>query len=99
MWLMIMLVLLGLALLAVYYLLTRFHRFSFVQELAAGHRALSWLVAFLPLALLGLFAAKNVTTLIIVREFDSKIARKTREGAWRLHFFVKGEKYNLHNVA
>ena len=66
MWLMIMLILLGLALLAVYYLLTRFHRFSFVQELAAGHRALSWLVAFLPLALLGLFAAKNVTTLIVV---------------------------------
>lgn len=57
MWLMIMLILLGLALLAVYYLMTRFHRFSFVQELAAGHRALSWLVAFLPLALLGLFAA------------------------------------------
>ena len=66
MWLMIMLILLGLALLAVYYLLTRFHHFSFEQELAAGHRALSWLVAFLPLALLGLFAVKNVTTLIVV---------------------------------
>ena len=44
-------------------------------------------------------APRNAPDEAGIREFDSKIARKTREGAWRLHFFVKGEKYNLHNVA
>lgn len=36
---------------------------------------------------------------VMTREFDSKTARKTRKGAWRLYFFVKGEKKHLHNVA
>ena len=66
MWLIIMSVVAVLALLALFYLLTRFHRFSFISALGEEHRALSWLAAFLPLALLGLFALFNVPTLFVV---------------------------------
>lgn len=48
------------------YLVTRFHRFGCPQALAARSRALSWLLAAVPVALLGCFALINVTTLAVV---------------------------------
>ena len=54
------------ALAALVYLLSRFHRFSFIQKLGRKNRLLSWLAALVPLALLGLWALFNVTTLIVV---------------------------------
>jgi Predicted phosphohydrolases len=66
MWLVIMISLAVLALLALFYLLTRFHQFSLVQALGEEHRLLSWLAALLPIAVLSLFARMNATTLIIV---------------------------------
>ena len=53
--------------LALLYLITRFHRFSFVKKLERKNRALSWLAACLPPVLLGVFyLCFNVTTYIVV---------------------------------
>ena len=49
------------------YLITRFHRFSFVEKLGKKSRVLSWLVACLPLVLLGVFyVCFNAATYIVV---------------------------------
>ncbi len=61
-----MLSLLLLALAALAYLVSRFHRFSFIRALDQKSRLLAWLAALAPVALLGLFALINVTTLIVV---------------------------------
>ena len=66
MWIMIMSLLLLLALAAVVYLVTRFHRFSFIKDLEKKSRLLSWLAALLPVAALGFFARINTVTLVIV---------------------------------
>ena len=56
-----------LALAALFYLLTRFHRFSFIKKIGKKSRLLSWLAALVPLALTGLFMLFfNTTTLIVV---------------------------------
>ena len=65
-WLLIMVSLGVLALGALFYLLSRFHRFSFIERLGKKNRALSWLAALVPLLLTGLFALFNLTTLIVV---------------------------------
>lgn len=65
-WFVLMLVLSLLALSAAVYLVARFHRFSFLTKLGQSHPLLSWLLALLPLALLGLFLLFNLTTLIVV---------------------------------
>lgn len=65
-WFVLILVLSLLALSAAVYLVARFHRFSFLAELGKDHPLLSWLLALLPLALLGLFLLFNLTTLIVV---------------------------------
>ena len=66
-WLMIMASLALLALAALFYLLTRFHRFSFIKKIGKKSRLLSWLAALVPLALTGLFMLFfNTTTLIVV---------------------------------
>ncbi len=67
MWYAIMLSLAVLAGLALFYLITRFHRFSFVEKLGEKSRVLSWLAACLPLALPGVFTLRfNITTGIVV---------------------------------
>ena len=66
MWRIIILVLLVLTLLAVVFLLTRFHRFSPVLKLAEKNRAFSWLVALLPLLVLALFCCVSVSAYIVV---------------------------------
>ena len=67
MWYAIMLSLAVVAGLALFYLITRFHRFSFVEKLGEKSRALSWLAACLPLALPGVFTLRfNITTGIVV---------------------------------
>lgn len=52
--------------LAVVYVLFRIHRFSFIRRLSQSHKFLAWVVSFLPLALVGLFALINVFTMMIV---------------------------------
>ena len=50
----------------VVYLVYRFHRFSFMRRLGERRRLLSWLLAMLPVAALGMFALINATTLAVV---------------------------------
>ena len=66
MWLILFVVALLLALAGLGYLLICFHRFSFLAELGTAHPLLSWLLALLCVAALGLFARINVPTLIVV---------------------------------
>ena len=66
MWIVIMVVLALIGLLALFYLVTRFHRFSFIKALESRSRLLSWLAACLPLALPAQFLLFNVTTVIVV---------------------------------
>jgi len=49
-----------------FYLLTRFRRFSFIRVLSVRNRALPWLAAAVPLLLISLFRLINVTTLVVV---------------------------------
>lgn len=55
-----------LALIGVVYLVTRFHRFSFLQKLGETHKVLAWLASVLPVALLGLFTFINIYSTVIV---------------------------------
>ncbi|MBR2283039.1 MAG: metallophosphoesterase [Ruminococcus sp.] len=48
------------------YLVTRFHRFSFIEHTAERHKALSWVLSAVPLLLIGLFAFINVWTVMII---------------------------------
>lgn len=52
--------------LLLFYLTSRFHRLSFIRALEEKSRALSWLAAFAPVALLCLFALINIPTLFVV---------------------------------
>lgn len=51
---------------AVLYVTFRIHRFSYVKRLAQAHRLLAWVVSFLPVAAVGLFALINIPTMLIV---------------------------------
>jgi len=67
MWFVIMASLALASLLALAFLVRCFHTFSFVKGLEKKNRLLSWLLACLPLAVLGVFALTfNVTTYIVV---------------------------------
>ena len=67
MWTIIMITLGVCGLLALAFLVTRFHRFSHFQRLGERHKALSWLLAMLPVAVIGgAFYAVNITTMIVV---------------------------------
>lgn len=48
-WLILFIVLIALTLGGIVYLITRIHRFSFIEKLAEKHKALSWIVAVIPL--------------------------------------------------
>ena len=48
------------------YLTVRIHRFSLIRRLAENHKVLSWLLSFLPVAALGLFALINIFTMLVV---------------------------------
>ena len=52
--------------LGLFYLWTRFHRFSPMQRLAEKHKFLSWLLALIPLAAVCCFALINIPALIVV---------------------------------
>ncbi len=54
------------ALLGVFYLITRFHKFGFMQRLAEKHRALSWGLSVLPVAAVFLFNIINIYASIVV---------------------------------
>ena len=51
---------------ALFYLVTRVRRFSFMRKLAKEHKALSWLLAFALVGLLFLFACINLVSVVIV---------------------------------
>ena len=55
-----------LGLLAIFYLITRVRRFSFMRRLAEKHKALSWLLAAVMVSLLFLFALINVYSVVII---------------------------------
>ena len=66
MWNMLLAVSAILMLAIVVYLIVGFHRLSFVQRVSGNNRLMSWLVAILPVALIGLFALINAPTLLVV---------------------------------
>ena len=66
MWFMLLSILAALMLALAVFLVSRFHRVSFVRALGERSRLLSWLAACAPVACLGLFALINVSTLAIV---------------------------------
>lgn len=55
-----------LAVVGVVYLVTRFHRFSFVRRFGETHKVLAWLVSLLPVAMLELFTLINIYAAVIV---------------------------------
>ena len=65
MWAAIIAVLAILTVAGAVYLVTRFHRFSFIRKIEEKHRTLSWILAALPVLAVGLFALKNVPTMIV----------------------------------
>ena len=55
-----------LSVLMLFYLASRFHKFSFIRRIGDKSRLLSWVIAFIPMAILCLFALINIPTLFIV---------------------------------
>lgn len=53
-------------LLAFVYLVTRFHKFGFMQKLAEKHKMLSWVLAGIPVAALGAAAVYNMYVSVII---------------------------------
>ena len=64
-WILLLLFVGTLALGALFYLVTRFRRFSFMRRLAKEHKALSWLLAVAAVGLLFLLAFVNLYTVVI----------------------------------
>ena len=64
-WILLLLFVGTLALGALFYLVTRVRRFSFMRRLAKEHKALSWLLAVAAVGLLFLFAFVNLYTVVI----------------------------------
>lgn len=50
----------------IFYLITRFHKFGFVQKIAENHRFLSWLLCLVPLGGIGCFAMINTYAVVII---------------------------------
>jgi len=65
-WVVLFLLMTVLALSGAVYLLTRFHRFSFVQRLAERHKVFSWLICLLPFIAIGCLGFINYFTVIVV---------------------------------
>lgn len=67
-WLILFAVLLAASLGGTFYLITRFHRFSFVEKMAEKHKALSWVVAALFVAVIVALSAFliNVWSAIVI---------------------------------
>lgn len=65
-WLIAFLITIILALGGAFYLITRFHRFSFIQKLGEKHKALSWLSCLLPLGGIMCFGFINIYSVIVI---------------------------------
>lgn len=65
-WILLLIFIGALGLGSLFYLVTRFRRFSFMRRLAKEHKALSWLVAVASVGLLFLFAFVNLYAVVIV---------------------------------
>ena len=50
----------------IFYLLTRFHKFGFMQKIAENHKKLSWLLCLLPLIGIGCFGVINIYAVVII---------------------------------
>ena len=67
MWLILFILLIILAVGGAAYLLTRFHRFSFIERLGKKFRILSWIISAIPLCLIGFATMRvNIWTAMIV---------------------------------
>lgn len=65
-WILLLITAGALGLGALFYLVTRIRRFSFMRQLAKAHKALSWIVAVASVELLFLFAFVNLYSVVIV---------------------------------
>lgn len=54
------------AIIGLFYIVFRTHKFSFIQEIAQKHKIAAWLVSLFPLAAVGLFGFINIYAVIIV---------------------------------
>ena len=76
------------------------HRFSFMKHFAEGHKVLAWILSFLPVALVGLFALINVFAMMIVfLHLLAGFAVVNAVGFIFRKMSRKGAKYDLQNVA
>lgn len=65
-WLLLFALLFLMAMGGTVYLVTRFHKLSFIKKMAEKHKLLSWLVCLIPLGAIGSFAVINVYAVIVV---------------------------------
>lgn len=82
----------------IFYLITRFHKFGFVQKIAEKHKFLSWLLCIVPLGGIGCFALINTYAVVIilfhlaafwlVADLLGKIVRKAIKKERR--FYIEG---------
>ena len=66
MWAVIFFAMIIFAIVSVIYLVSRFHRFSFVKQIAEKHKVLSWFVAVIPVALVACSYFYNMSTMIVL---------------------------------
>lgn len=64
-WLLLFLILLLMSIAGTVYLVTRFHRFSFIEKLGKKHKLLSWLVSLLPLGGIACLGFINFYSVIV----------------------------------
>lgn len=65
-WLVAFLITIILALGGAFYLITRFHKFSFIKKLGEKHKALSWLLCLVPLGGIMCFGFINIYSVIVI---------------------------------
>lgn len=65
-WVLLFLILLLMSISGTVYLITRFHRFSFIERLGERHKVLSWLASLIPLGGIACFGFINFYSVIVV---------------------------------
>ncbi len=66
MWAVIFIAMIIFAVVSVIYLVSRFHQFGFVKQIAEKHKVLSWFVAVIPVALVACSYFYNISTMIVL---------------------------------
>jgi len=65
-WIILFVLMIVLSVISVLYLVSRFHRFTFMQKLGEKHKVLSWVLSLAPVAVSALFYIVNMWAVIVV---------------------------------